>query len=380
MRIGVPREIKEEEHRVALTPDGARALVEDGHEVLIEHSAGEGSEFPDEMYAEAGALIRSSDDAWAADLVLKIKEPQAVEYDRLHDDLVVFTYLHLAADRGLTEALMGAGTTAIAYETVRDVDGRLPLLAPMSEIAGQLAILSSLRYLQKPAGGRGLVPGSVPGIAPSRVVVVGGGAAGYNAALMALGVGARVQILDTSVRRLRELATMLPGTPELLVSTPGRLAACVAEADLVVGAVLVPGAAAPKVITEGMIASMRRGSVVCDVSIDQGGCCETSRPTTYNDPVYTHDGVIHHCVTNLPGAVPVSSTAALTNATFPYVRALATAGWQEALLADRGLAAGLNVCAGSITHPAVAAAFGLDCAPSDELIAAAATDMQPCGL
>jgi alanine dehydrogenase len=372
VRIGVPSEVKVQEHRVAATPDGVREVVARGHEVTVQRGAGEGSSFEDGAYAAAGAVLGSAADAWGAELVLKIKEPQAGEYGFLRDDLTLFTYLHLAADRPLTEALMAAGTTAIAYETVRDADGRLPLLAPMSEIAGQLAVLSGVGYLQKPRGGRGVLAGSVPGIPPARVVIVGGGAVGYNAALIALGIGAHVQLLDTSIDRLRELKEALPGAVELLASTPSRLAECVAQADLVVGAVLVPGASAPKVITEEMVASMRPGSVLCDVSIDQGGCCATSRPTTYAQPAYEHAGVIHYCVANLPGAVPVSSTLAITNATLPYVHALADRGWREALAADPALAAGLNVCGGEVTHPGVAAAFGLGHTPVAELLAGVA--------
>lgn len=251
---------------------------------------------------------------------------------------------------------------------MRDAHGRLPLLASMSEIAGQLAVLSGVGYLQKPRGGRGVLAGSVPGIPPARVVIVGGGAVGYNAALMAVGVGAHVQLLDTSIARLRELKEILPTTVELLASSPSRLAECVAQADLVVGAVLVPGASAPKVITAEMVASMRPGSVLCDVSIDQGGCCATSRPTTYAEPAYEHAGVIHYCVANLPGAVPISSILAITNATLPYVHALAERGWRDALRADPTLAAGLNVCGGEVVHPGVAAAFGLDHRPVADLL------------
>ena len=373
MQIGVPSETKVQEYRVAATPDGARELVAHGHDVVVERGAGEGSSFSDDEYEHAGATLGSTAKAWSAELVLKVKEPQPTEYGYLRDDLVLFTYLHLAADRQLTEALIAAGTTAIAYETVCDSGGRLPLLAPMSEVAGQLAVLSSIAYLQKPNGGRGVLPGAVPGIPPARVVIVGGGAVGYNAAIIALGVGAHVQLLDTSMQRLRSLETTLSGSIELLVSSSSRLADCVAHADLVVGAVLVPGAAAPKVITEAMIRSMRPGSVMCDVSIDQGGCCETSRATTYADPVYEYAGVIHYCVANLPGAVPVSSTLAVTNATLPYVVELAGRGWRDAMSDDPSLAGGLNVCAGQVTHPAVAAALGLDHTPLKDVLATAAT-------
>jgi alanine dehydrogenase len=371
MQIGVPRETKIEEYRVAATPEGVRDLAARGHDVVVERGAGEGSSFPDAAYEQAGATLGSAAEAWGGELVLKVKEPQGAEYRHLRDDLVLFTYLHLAADARLTEALVEAGTTAIAYETVRDRDGRLPLLAPMSEVAGQLAVLSGITYLQKPHGGRGVLPGAVPGIPPARVVIVGGGAVGYNAALVALGVGAHVRLLDTSVQRLRELESMLSGSRELLVSTPARLTECVADADLVIGAVLVPGASAPKVITEAMVRAMRPGSVICDVSIDQGGCCETSRPTTYADPVYEYEGVIHHCVANLPGAVPVSSTLAVTNATLPYVLALADRGWRAAASDDPALAAGLNVCEGRVTHPAVAAALGFEYTPVEDLLAPA---------
>jgi alanine dehydrogenase len=372
VRIGVPTEVKVQEHRVAATPDGVRDLVADGHEVVVQRGAGEGSSFDDAAYAEAGANLGSVEEAWGADLVLKIKEPQSAEFGFLRDDLTLFTYLHLAADRELTDALMAAGTTAIAYETVREPDGRLPLLAPMSEIAGQLAVLAGVTQLQKPQGGRGVLAGSVPGIAPARVVIVGGGAVGYNAALIAAGVGASVQLLDTSIARLRELKQVLPASVELLASSPTRLAACVAQADIVVGGVLVPGASAPKVITKEMVESMRPGSVLCDVSIDQGGCCETSRPTTYAEPSYEYAGVIHYCVANLPGAVPVSSTLAITNVTLPYVRAIAGKGWRAALAADPVLAGGLNVCAGAVTHPGVGAAFGLPVTSVDDVLSGVA--------
>ena len=371
MQIGVPSEIKVEEYRVAATPEGVRELVGRGHEVTVERGAGEGSSFSDLDYREAGAALGSTGDAWDAELVLKVKEPQPTEYGYLRDDLTLFTYLHLAADPQLADALIAAETTAIAYETVRDAAGRLPLLAPMSEVAGQLAVLSGVTHLQKPGGGRGLLPGAVPGIPPARVVIVGGGAVGYNAALIALGVGAHVQLLDTSLERLRALETMLSGSIELLVSTPSRLAECVAGADLVVGAVLVPGASAPKVITADMVRSMRPGSVICDVSIDQGGCCETSRPTTYADPVFEYAGVIHYCVANLPGAVPVSSTLAIANATLPYAIALADRGWRDAVAQDPTLAGGLNVCAGHVTHPAVAAALGLEYTPIEDVLGTA---------
>jgi alanine dehydrogenase len=357
VRVGIPKEIKSQEFRVGATPDGVGELVEDGHVVIVEQGAGVGSGFDDAAYLDAGAQLGTARDAWSAALVVKIKEPTPSEYSFFRGDLTLFTYLHLAADRALTEALIEAGTTAIAYETIRSSTGTLPLLAPMSEIAGRLAVQSGVGYLLKSAGGRGVLVGAVPGIAPARVVIVGGGVVGYHAAIVALGLGASVQVFDKSVERLRDLDHLLSSRAELLVPTRRSLAAAVAQADLVIGAVLVAGARAPKVISEAMVASMRPGSVLCDVAIDQGGCCETSRATTYDAPVYEVHGVTHYCVANLPGAVPVSSTLALTNVTLPYARELARCGWRSALNADSGFAEGLNVSMGSVTHPAVAAAL-----------------------
>jgi alanine dehydrogenase len=370
MQVGVPREVKNREYRVALTPAGVTELVRAGHEVLVEHGAGEGSSIPDSDFVAAGARIApTADDVWAAaDLLLKVKEPVAEEYGRLRADQTLFTYLHLAASKECTDALVASGTTAIAYETVQE-HGRLPLLAPMSEIAGQLAVQAGVTYLQRPHGGRGLLAGAVAGIPPARIVIVGGGVVGYNAALIALGLGAHVQILDISVDRLRALETIFRDRRiELLVSSPSRLAACVAQADLVVGAVLVTGASAPQVITEEMVAGMRDGSVLVDVAIDQGGCAATSRATSYDDPVFTVHGVTHYCVANLPGAVPVSSTLAIGNATASYARAIAARGWRDALRADPVLATGLNVARGLVTHPAVASALEIPYHPATDVL------------
>ena len=329
MKIGVAKEIKPDEYRVALTPAGALELTQHGHEVLVEQGAGEGSAFPDDAYLTAGARIASVDEVWeAADLLLKVKEPIAVEYPRLRSDLVLFTYLHLAADEPLTRALADSGVAAVAYETVELDNGRLPLLAPMSEVAGRLATQMGAWTLEKSQGGRGILLGGVPGVAPARVVVLGGGIVGYNAALVAVGMKADVWVLDRSVERMRELESMLAGRITLAMSTKLEVAQAIADADLVVGAVLIPGARAPKLITREMLGLMKQGSVIVDVAIDQGGCAETSRPTTHSDPVYVVDGVVHYCVANMPGAVPITSTKALTNVTLPYVEAIA----------DRGLA------------------------------------------
>ena len=330
MRIGVAKEIKPDEYRIALTPAGALELINHGHEVAIEQGAGLGSAFPDEAFTRVGAEIVSVDDVWQrSDLVLKVKEPIAVEYPRLREGLILFTYLHIAADEPLTRALIDSGITAVAYETV-EVGRSLPLLAPMSEVAGRLAPQAGAYHLEKPVGGRGLLLGGVPGVAPGRVVVVGGGVVGYNAAVIALGLGAQVTILERSIDRMRHLEEVLSGRVSLLMSSSLQVAASVEEADLVIGAVLIPGAVAPKLVTREMIASMKEGAVVVDVAIDQGGCFETSRATTHAEPVYVVDGVTHYCVANMPGAVPITSTKALTNATLPYVEAIANKGLRDA--------------------------------------------------
>ena len=347
MRIGVAKEIKPDEYRVALTPAGALELINRGHDVAVESGAGVGSSFADAAYERVGARIASVDEVWgSSDLLLKVKEPIASEYGRLHDGLTLFTYLHIAADEALTRALVGSGVTAVAYETVETERGALPLLAPMSEVAGRLSAQAGAYFLEKPFGGRGLLLGGVPGVAPGRVVIIGGGIVGYNAAIMALGLGAQVTILERSIDRMRHLEEILSGRVTLLMSSSLEIAASVEQADLVIGAVLIPGALAPKLVTREMIAGMNDGAVVVDVAIDQGGCFETSHPTTHTDPVYVVDGVIHYCVANMPGGVPVTSTKALTNATLPYVEAIAGQGLRAAVAADPALAKGVNVLGG----------------------------------
>jgi alanine dehydrogenase len=371
MRIGVVREIKSQEYRVALTPAGARELAQRGHEVLVEAGSGVGSAFPDDAYERAGARIASADDVWSrSELLLKVKEPIASEYRRLREDLTLFTYLHIAADEPLARALVDSGITAIAYETVETDRGALPLLAPMSEIAGRLAPQAGAHHLEKPKGGRGLLLGGVAGVAPGRVLVIGGGIVGYNAAVIALGLGAQVTILERSVDRMRHLEEILSGRVSLLMSSTLQIEESLRAADLVIGAVLIPGALAPKLVTREMLREMKEGSVFVDVAIDQGGCAETSRPTTHDEPVYTVEGVIHYCVANMPGAVPITSTRALTNVTLPYVEAIADRGAIHAIRHDPELARGVNVLGGSVTYEAVAEAHGLDYTPLDDALAA----------
>src|SRR5437667_2935376 len=369
VRIGVAKEIKTDEYRVALTPAGARELAQHGHDVFVETMAGEGSAFADSDYERAGARIVSVDDVWAqAELLLKVKEPIEPEYARLREGLVLFTYLHIAADEPLTRALVDSGISAVAYETVETDDRRLPLLAPMSEIAGRLAAQAGAYFLEKPLGGRGLLLGGVPGVAPGRVIVIGGGIVGYNAAVIALGLGASVTILERSIDRMRHLDEILSGRVSLLMSSSLQVAASIEDADLVIGAVLIPGAVAPKLVTREMISSMKEGAVVVDVAIDQGGCFETSHATTHADPVYVVDGVTHYCVANMPGAVPITSTKSLTNATLPYVEAIANKGLRTAVADDPSLAKGVNVIDGKLTYEAVADAHGLDYTPLDEVL------------
>ena len=363
MRIGVAKEIKPDEYRIALTPAGALELINAGHEVLIETGAGQGSAFGDDAYERVGARIVSVDDVWGrSDMVLKVKEPIEPEYGRLREGLILFTYLHIAADDPLTRALIDSGITAVAYETV-EVGRTLPLLAPMSEVAGRLAPQAGAYFLEKPVGGRGLLLGGIPGVAPGKVVIVGGGVVGYNAAVIALGLGAQVTILERSIDRMRHLEEVLSGRVTLLMSSSLQVAASVEEADLVVGAVLIPGALAPKLVTREMISTMKEGAVVVDVAIDQGGCFETSRATTHAEPVYVVDGVTHYCVANMPGAVPVTSTRALTNATLPYVESIANKGLAVAVAEDQALARGVNVIRGKVTYEAVAQAHGLEHTP-----------------
>ena len=374
MRIGVAKEIKPDEYRVALTPAGALELIQRGHEVTIEDGAGTGSSFADAAYERVGARIAPVEEVWSSsELLLKVKEPIAAEYGRLREGLTVFTYLHIAADEPLTRVLVESGVTAVAYETVETARGALPLLAPMSEVAGRLSAQAGAYFLEKPFGGRGLLLGGVPGVAPGRVVVIGGGIVGYNAAIVALGLGAQVTILERSIDRMRHLEEILSGRVTLLMSSSLEIAASVADADLVIGAVLIPGAVAPKLVTRQMIAGMNPGSVVVDVAIDQGGCFETSHPTTHSDPVYVVDEVIHYCVANMPGGVPVTSTMALTNATLPYVEAIAGHGLVAAVTADPALARGVNVLGRRITYEAVADAHGLEYTPLADALAASSS-------
>ena len=370
MRIAVPREIKNHEYRVALTPAGAHELTSRGHDVFVEQGAGLGSAITDEEYLAAGAkILATADDVWAeGDLVLKVKEPIAEEYPRLRAGQTLFTYLHLAADKPLTEALLASGTTAIAYETVQLPNRSLPLLAPMSEVAGRLAPQVGAFSLMKPSGGRGVLPGGVPGVAPARVVVIGGGVAGVNAATIAVGMGADVQILDTNVDRLRSIDAQFQGRLRTLASNSFAIEQAVREADLVIGAVLVPGAAAPKLVSNALVAEMKPGSVLVDIAIDQGGCFEDSRPTTHAEPTYEVHNSVFYCVANMPGAVPRTSTYALTNVTLPYAVALADKGWTQALKDDRSLALGLNVHAGQLTNGPVAEATGLAHTPLESVI------------
>ncbi len=369
MKIGVAKEIKTDEYRVALTPAGALELIRRGHDVTVETGAGLGSALPDGAYERVGARIASVDEVWNdSELVLKVKEPVEAEYPRLRDGLVLFTYLHIAADEPLTRALVDSGIAAVAYETVETDDRRLPLLAPMSEIAGRLAAQAGAYFLEKPLGGRGLLLGGVPGVAPGRVLVIGGGIVGYNAAVIAIGLGANVTILERSIDRMRHLDEVLSGRVSLVMSSSLQIAESITEADVVIGAVLIPGARAPKLITREMLRDMKDGAVFCDVAIDQGGCAETSRPTTHTDPVYEVEGVTHYCVANMPGAVPITSTKALTNATLPYVEAIADHGLRDAVGRDRALARGVNVIDGKVTYEAVAEAHRLEYTPLEDVL------------
>jgi alanine dehydrogenase len=369
MRVGVAREIKSREYRVALTPAGALELVGRGHEVVVETGAGVGSGFADEAYATVGAELASVEDVWAtADLLLKVKEPIAEEYPRLREGLTLFTYLHIAADEPLTRALVDSGITAIAYETVETHDRRLPLLAPMSEVAGRLAPQMGAWSLEKAHGGRGILLGGVPGVPPATVIVLGGGVVGLNSAIIALGMQADVWVLDKSVDRMRDLEIALDGRVTLAMSNRLQIEECIAAADMVIGAVLVPGALAPKLVTREMLGSMKPGAVLVDVAIDQGGCFETSHATTHDDPIFEVDGIVHYCVANMPGAVPITSTKALTNVTHPYVEALAAKGVARAIADDPALAKGVNVIAGRITYEAVAEAHELEFTPLDDVV------------
>ncbi len=368
MKIGVPKEIKSHEYRVGLTPAGVRELARHGHQVTVESGAGAGIGFSDDAYREAGAGI-AADAFAAADLIVKVKEPQPPEIARLRRGQLLFTYLHLAADKAQTQGLMKSGATCIAYETVTDRAGALPLLAPMSEVAGRMAVQVGAHCLEREQGGAGILLGGVPGVPPAKVVVLGGGVSGANAARMAVGLEASVAIIDKSLPRLKELDLQFGPRATTLFATAQAIEQAVLAADLVIGAVLGPGAAAPKLVTEAMVRRMRPGSVLVDIAIDQGGCFETSRPTTHAEPTYVEHGVVHYCVTNMPGAVARTSTFALANATLPFILALAGKPWRQAMLDDPHLAEGLNIHDGRVTHLAVAQALGLRHTPAREVLA-----------
>jgi alanine dehydrogenase len=375
MRVGIPAEIKTDEHRVALTPAGVRELVDCGHEVVVQLAAGAGSAIPDARYVEQGARIVADAEAvfGAAEMIVKVKEPLPVEVAMLRPDHVLFTYLHLAANAELTRGLMDSGATCIAYETVDDGNGGLPLLAPMSEVAGKLATQVGASILEKPHGGRGVLLGGVPGVAAAKVMVIGGGVVGLNAAKVAAGMGADTYVFDRSLHRLRELDLLLGNALSTVFSSTVAVEQMLPEVDLVIGAVLVPGARAPHVITRDQLKLMKSNAVLVDVAIDQGGCFETSRPTTHSAPTYEVDGVTHYCVANIPGAVPITSTAALTNATMPFVVKLASVGVEEALACDPALMAGLNVANGHVTHESVARDHGFEIVAPHTALALAKT-------
>lgn len=365
MIIGIPKEIKNNENRVGMTPSGVKELVEHGHTVYVQHTAGEGSGFSDEDYLKAGAkILPTIEDTYAAaEMIVKVKEPIEPEYKLVRKGPLLFTYFHFACDRALTIAMMESGATCIAYETVTGRQGGLPLLIPMSEVAGRMSVQEGARFLEKPQGGRGVLLAGVPGVKPAKVLVLGGGVVGRNAALMAAGLGADVTITDISLPTLRHLADVLPKNVKTLFSSRHNIEQELADTDLVIGSVLIPGAKAPKLVTADMLPLMRKGSVVVDVAIDQGGCFETSHATTHSDPVYEVDGIIHYAVANIPGAVPYTSTLALTNATLPYALRLADKGWRDACKADPGLAEGVNIVDGKITYEAVAEAWNLPYTP-----------------
>ncbi len=362
MKIGIPKEIKTNENRVSLVPAGAEALVAAGHQVFVEKGAGDGSGFTDAQYTSVGArILATADEVWKeAEMIIKVKEPIAVEWPRMKKGQTIFTYFHFAADEKLTKAHIDSGATCIAYETVELTTRELPLLTPMSEVAGRMAVQEGAKYLEKLYGGRGVLLGGVPGVPPAKVVILGGGVVGVNAAKMAAGMGAKVTIMDTSLPRLRYLSDVMPANVQMIFSNRQNILEQIATADLVVGGVLLPGAKAPKLIRREDLKLMRPGSVIVDVAIDQGGCVETIHATTHENPVYTVDGIIHYGVANMPGGVPRTSTLALTNATFPYAFKLANKGWKQALAEDPALLKGLNVAAGKVTYQGVAEAFGME--------------------
>jgi len=371
VKVGVPKEIKNHEYRVAITPAGVHEFVTNGHEVFIEENAGVGSSIPDEAFASAGATILSTADAvWeTADMILKVKEPIAAEYHRMRKGQLIFTYLHLAASKECTDALVASGSTAIAYETVELSDGSLPLLAPMSEVAGRLAPQVGAHALMRAHGGRGVLMGGVSGVYAAKVVVLGAGVAGMNAAAIALGMQAEVLLLDKNIARLRQMDAIYQGHMQTVASNAYEIEQAVLDADMVIGAVLVPGAKAPKLISNELVSRMKPGSVLVDIAIDQGGCFEDSRPTTHAEPTYPIHNSVFYCVANMPGAVPHTSTYALTNVTLPYAIALANKGWKQALREDSALALGLNVHDGQVTYAAVSESFGMSLLPLEEAIA-----------
>jgi alanine dehydrogenase len=368
--VGLPKEIKDNEYRVGLTPAGVRALKDAGHVIIVEKSAGEGSGFEDSLYERAGGtIIESADDIWArADMIVKVKEPIAPEYPRMREGQLLFTYLHLAPDRELTKQLIDRKVTGIAYETITDRRGTLPLLTPMSEVAGRMAIQVGAHYLEKMSGGRGILLGGVPGVPAARVVIIGGGVVGTNAAKIAVGMGAHVTIIDNNLDRLRELDDIFLSKISTLASSAYMIQDAISHSDLIIGAVLVPGAAAPKLVTKNMLKEVPNGAVIVDVAVDQGGCIETTHATTHSNPTYYVEGVLHYCVANMPGAVPRTSTFALTNATLPYALKLANRGFFEAIASDLGLKAGVNTYAGHCTYEAVAEAQQIPYASVDQLI------------
>jgi alanine dehydrogenase len=370
MVIGIPKEIKADEYRVAAKPAGTEMLVRAGHQIVIEKGAGLGSGFTDDYYEAAGAKILARvEDVWAsAEMILKVKEPTQSEWPRMRKGQVIFTYFHFAASEELTRAVIDSGAVAIAYETVELPNGQLPLLTPMSEIAGRMAVQEGAKYLERPQGGLGVLLGGVPGVLPGKVLILGGGVVGTNAAKVAAGLGARVGIMDINLDRLRYLDDVMPANVHTIYSTRYAIRKQVEDADVIIGAVLITGAKAPSLIAEQDLKLMRPGTVIVDVAVDQGGCVETIRPTTHKDPVYTVDGVIHYGVANMPGGVPRSSTLALTNATLPYAMALASKGWRRACATDPALKAGLNVVGGKVTYAGVAEAFGLPCASPDDAL------------
>ena len=370
MIVGLPKEIKDNEYRVGLTPAGVRALTDAAHSVIVEQSAGEGSGFDDGLYQKAGAqIIASADDVWAqAEMIVKVKEPIEPEYKRMREGQLLFTYLHLAPDTKLTAELLERKVTGVAYETITDRRGTLPLLTPMSEVAGRMAIQVGAHYLEKMSGGRGILLGGVPGVPAARVVIIGGGVVGTNAAKIAVGMGAHVTIIDNNLDRLRELDDIFLSKISTLASSAYMIHDAISTADLIVGAVLVPGAAAPRLVTRNMLKDVPNGAVIVDVAVDQGGCIETTHPTTHSDPTYYVEGVLHYCVANMPGAVPRTSTFALTNATLPYALKLANRGFLDAITSDPGLKEGVNTYAGHCTYEAVATAQGLQYTPIDRLL------------